>query len=189
LVTTSANAQAKAVPEGGPPLPGVATAKGSLRAVFGVGLGNVGFAGVAAAEAIPWPSRYLGVGAQAFTMGQVTLLDDRTSAFGFGPLFSIRWPATHGVWELTSGAGPARLLHVYVDPCLLGCVDATERRRASWGIHGTLGVKFMAGTRDGALYGLGLRADVLGRPRGGYPEPEVVFTVNAIIGAFFGGAP
>jgi hypothetical protein len=188
LATTSAQAQAKAVPEGRPPLK-VATAKGSLRAVLGVGLGNVGFAGVAAAEAIPWPSRYFGVGAQAFAIGQVTLLDDRTSTFGFGPLFAIRWPVAHGVWELTSGAGAARLVHVYVDPCLLGCVEATEKRRTSWGIQGTLGVKFMAGTRDAALYGLGLRADVLGRPRGGYPEPEVVFTVNAIIGAFFGGAP
>lgn len=47
----------------------------------------------------------------------------------------------------------------------------------------------MTDARAAGLYGLGLRADVLGRPQGGYPEPELAVTANVIVGLSWGTEP
>jgi hypothetical protein len=184
LVTTPVRAQETT------PLPAssdVGEGRVSLRVAGGIGLGKVGFAGRGAVETLLWPSVHFGFGLQVSALAQFQILGDRSSAWGGGPSFAIRWPVAGGAWELISAAGAAHLAHIYVDPCLLYCPGEVEKRRASLVFQGTLGVSFIAGTRHAALYGLGLRTDLLAPTQLEGLQPEFAVTLNVLVGAFWAG--
>jgi hypothetical protein len=160
----------------------------SAHAEVGVGLGNFGLAGLAAASADVWLSEKVGLGLHLGILGQVQVFDRSGWALFAGPEIAFRsYVDKSAFWLIAGSAGYAHNVvstPIPCDPrdtsrlCLISSGTSTARSDRAYG-SALLGY-----VHDGSLFkpGVGFRADAIGWPSSGDAKPQFVGTLNFILG-------